>query len=149
MSIVAPEARRRAFEEAVAARGLTPTAVVDTDFTMAGGAAATTAQLEGPVRPTPVLYAIGSNERTALLCGVRVPEEVSVVGFDGTELARHTWPALTTIRSDPEQWGAAAARTLLALTSTGSAPDVELAPAELVTARSTGPAPARGQAQGT
>jgi DNA-binding LacI/PurR family transcriptional regulator len=145
--------RRRAFEEAVAARGLTPTAVVDTDFTMAGGAAATAALLEGRVRPTAVLYA---NDPMAVAglgalqgAGVRVPDEVSVVGFDGTELARHTWPALTTVRSDPEQWGAAAARTLLALTSTGSAPDVELAPAELVTARSTGPAPALRQAQGT
>ena len=144
--------RRQAFEEAVARHGLTSAAVLDTDFTMAGGAAATASLLEAAERPTAVLYAndpmavagLGVLQRT----GVRVPDEVSVVGFDGTEIGVHTHPALTTIRSDPEQWGAAAARTLLALVTAGSAPDVELAPAELVIARSTGPAPVLRQVQG-
>jgi DNA-binding LacI/PurR family transcriptional regulator len=139
--------RRQAFEAAVARHGLTPTAVLDTDFTMAGGAAATTSLLETTERPTAVLYAndpmaiagLGVLQRT----GVRVPDEISVVGFDGTELGCHTHPSLTTIRSDPEHWGAAAARTLLVLVAAGSAPDVELAPAELVPRRSTGPAPGR------
>ena len=73
--------------------------------------------------------------------GIDVPREVSVVGFDGTELALHTHPPLTTVRSDPEQWGAAAARTLLAFTANGSADDVELPAAELVLGRSTAPPP--------
>ncbi|SEP77639.1 LacI family DNA-binding transcriptional regulator [Microlunatus flavus] len=138
--------RRQAFEEAVAGHGLTPTAVVDTDFTMAGGAAATAALLGGD-RPTAIVYA---NDPMAVAglgvlqgSGVRVPDAMSVVGFDGTEIGRHTHPALTTIRSDPEQWGAAAARTLLELATSGHAPDVELPPAELVPRRSTGPAPDR------
>ena len=75
--------------------------------------------------------------------GIDVPAGMSVVGFDGTEMARHTHPPLTTVRSDPHEWGAAAARSLLTLTTTRTAPDVELAPAPLVTARSTGPAPGR------
>lgn len=139
--------RRQAFEEAVASRGLTPTAVVDTDFSMAQGASATAALLAGRNRPTAVVYA---NDPMAVAglgvlqeAGVAVPGEMSVVGFDGTELARHTHPALTTVRSDPEQWGAAAARTLLDLAATGRASDVRLPPAELVPARSTGPAPPR------
>ncbi len=139
--------RRRAFEETVAARGLVAAAVVDTDFSMAQGAAATTALLAGRTRPTAIVYA---NDPMAISglgvlqeAGVDVPGEVSVVGFDGTETARHTHPPLTTVRSDPQEWGAAAARTLLTLTTSGSAPDVELAPAELVVARSTGPAPDR------
>lgn len=137
--------RRRAFEEAAAARGLTPTAVVDTDFSMAAGAAATSALLRGGTRPTAVVYANDPMAVAGLAvlqeAGIRVPAEMSVVGFDGTELARHTHPALTTVRSDPEEWGAAAARTLLDLVTTGEADDVALPPAELVPARSTGPAP--------
>lgn len=139
--------RRQAFEEAVAARGLTPTAVVDTVFSMAQGASATAALLQGATRPTAVVYA---NDPMAIAglgalqqAGVAVPAQMSVVGFDGTEMARHTYPALTTVRYDPEQWGAAAARTLLHLASTGAAADVELPAAELVPAGSTGPAPAR------
>ena len=138
----------RSFEEAVAAHGLTPTAVVDTDFSMAQGAAATAALLRGPDRPTAVVYA---NDPMAVAglgvlqgAGVDVPGEMSVVGFDGTEVARHTHPTLTTVRSDPEPWGAAAARALLELASTGRADDVALPPAELVVARSTGPAPGPG-----
>lgn len=137
--------RRQSFEETVEARGLTPVAVVDTDFSMAAGASATTALLELPLRPTGVVYAndpmaiagLGVLQRS----GVDVPREVSVVGFDGTEMGRHTHPTLTTIRSDPEQWGAAAARSLLDLVAHGYASDVQLPPAELVPARSTGAAP--------
>lgn len=139
--------RRQAFEGAVASCGLTPTAVVDTDFSMAQGAAATAALIEGATRPSAVVYA---NDPMAIAglgvlqeAGIGVPQDISVIGFDGTEVARHTHPAITTVRSDPEQWGAAAARTLLDLAASGSAPDVELPPAELVLARSTGPAPAR------
>ncbi|GAA3567375.1 LacI family DNA-binding transcriptional regulator [Microlunatus spumicola] len=137
--------RRRAFEDAVAARGLVPTAVVDTDFSMAQGASATAALLAGRTRPTAIVYA---NDPMAIAglgvlqeAGTQVPDAMSVVGFDGTEMARHTHPPLTTVRSDPQEWGAAAARTLLALTTSGSAASVELPPAQLVVARSTGPAP--------
>lgn len=136
--------RRQAFEDAVTAHGLTSAAIVDTDFTMAAGAEATAALLRRPRRPTAVVYA---NDPMAIAglgvlqeAGLDVPGEMSVVGFDGTELARHTHPSLTTIRSDPQQWGATAARTLLALAATGSAEDVELPAARLVPAGSTGPA---------
>lgn len=145
--------RRQAFEGALAARGLTPVAVLDTDFSMAQGAAATAALLGGADLPTAIVYA---NDPMAVAglgvlqgAGTDVPAEMSVVGFDGAELGRHTHPSLTTVRSDPQQWGAAAARTLLALAADGYATDVELPPAELVLARSTGPAPALRQAQGT
>jgi LacI family transcriptional regulator, galactose operon repressor len=43
--------------------------------------------------------------------GLRVPEDVSVIGFDD-DLADHTAPPLTTIRVDKEEMGAAAVRRL-------------------------------------
>ena len=45
--------------------------------------------------------------------GLRVPEDVSVVGFDGTELARHFRPRLTTMEVPLHEIGARGARWLI------------------------------------
>ncbi|MFH8485201.1 LacI family DNA-binding transcriptional regulator [Streptomyces longisporoflavus] len=45
--------------------------------------------------------------------GRRVPQDVSVVGFEDSYLARHTNPPLTTIRQPTEEIGGTIARTLL------------------------------------
>lgn len=133
--------RRDAFAAAVRAAGLEPSAVLDTDFTMAGGAAATEALLARPEHPTAIVYA---NDPMAIAGigvlqhhGIAVPAEVSVVGFDGIEMGRHVHPPLTTIHADPETWGASAARTLLRFAADGHAESVELPPAQLVVAGST------------
>lgn len=54
--------------------------------------------------------------------GVRVPEELSVVGFDDIPEAMHFLPPLTTVRQDFEQLGRRAVATLLAELR-GHAPD--------------------------
>lgn len=46
--------------------------------------------------------------------GRRVPEEVSVVGFDDSPLALTTQPSLTTVRQPPEEMGRAMVELLLA-----------------------------------
>jgi LacI family transcriptional regulator len=46
--------------------------------------------------------------------GLAVPRDVSVVGFDDIEMARHLIPPLTTVRVDKEAIGAWAVRRLLA-----------------------------------
>ena len=124
---------------------LDPSVVVETDFSMGGGAAATRLLLARPVRPTAILYA---NDPMAIAglgvlqqSHIDVPGLVSIVGFDGTDLARNVHPALTTVESDPEQWGAAAAGTLLRLVTDGHADDVELPAARLVLADSTASVP--------
>lgn len=45
--------------------------------------------------------------------GVRVPEDVSVLGFDNTRTARHVHPALTTVAQPLERMGALAVEMLL------------------------------------
>ncbi|HLZ63686.1 MAG TPA: LacI family DNA-binding transcriptional regulator [Ktedonosporobacter sp.] len=45
--------------------------------------------------------------------GLRVPEDVSVIGFDGIDLGQHITPALTTINSNTEGMGAIALKTLM------------------------------------
>jgi DNA-binding LacI/PurR family transcriptional regulator len=53
--------------------------------------------------------------RAAEARGLRVPEDLSVVGFDDSPLARRMRPALTTVRQPVEKKGHAAAAALTAL----------------------------------
>src|SRR4029077_15734378 len=45
--------------------------------------------------------------------GLRVPEDISVVGFDDIRIAVHNNPSLTTVRQPLPKMGEIAARTLL------------------------------------
>jgi DNA-binding LacI/PurR family transcriptional regulator len=65
--------------------------------------------------------------------GRRVPDDVAVVGFDDSPLARHTDPKLTTVRQPVDELGAQAARGLLALVGqTADGPRHIVLPTELV-----------------
>ncbi|HLU71988.1 MAG TPA: LacI family DNA-binding transcriptional regulator [Nonomuraea sp.] len=75
--------------------------------------------------------------------GLRVPEDLSVVGFDDIPLAKSAWPPLTTVRQPLQEMAALATRTVLAMRR-GESPEarrVELA-TELVVRESTTPLPA-------
>ena len=108
------------------------------DHGLAGGAAL----LDLPEPPTAVFA--GSDE-TALGVieaargrGLRIPDDLSVVGFDDTPLARLAAPPLTTVRQPLREMGAVAVRTALRLAA-GERVDshhVELA-TELVVRQST------------
>jgi len=82
-----------------------------------GYAAAQTVLAADP-RPTAVLcfsdaVAVGVI-RAVHDAGLRVPEDVSVVGFDDNPVARRTQPPLTTVRQDVEAKGRAAVTALTA-----------------------------------
>lgn len=49
--------------------------------------------------------------------GVKVPDDVAVVGFDNLAIAEHANPPLTTIAVDREKMGALAAKRLLSIVS--------------------------------
>ncbi|WP_328334916.1 LacI family transcriptional regulator [Kribbella sp. NBC_00382] len=136
-------ARTEAFVSALAAAGLQPAAIETSDFTAVGGTESTKRLLALPDRPTAIVYA---NDRMAIAgmgaaqqAGLRVPEDLSVAGFDDSELAEFVHPGLTTVRADPHAFGEAAARTLNQLIDGdgGAVPDVELPPARLIIRRST------------
>jgi LacI family transcriptional regulator len=81
--------------------------------------------------------------RAAWELGVAVPDELSVVGFDGITVSACTNPPLTTVSLDKEQLGRRAMARLLELVSGGDASiRQETVPVELVVRASTGPAPA-------
>jgi LacI family transcriptional regulator len=107
-----------------------------------GGAAL----LDLPQPPTAVFA--GSDETAAGVIeaararGLRIPEDLSIVGFDDTEVARLASPPLTTVRQPLREMGGVALRTALRLAA-GEKLDshhVELA-TELIVRRSTAPPP--------
>jgi GntR family transcriptional regulator, arabinose operon transcriptional repressor len=59
--------------------------------------------------------------RAANLAGLKVPKDLSLVGFDDMEIVSHTEPPLTTVAQDPYMVGAEAARALLEIVG-GKAP---------------------------
>ncbi len=113
-----------------------------------GGARATRALLDLPTPPTAIVYGNDLSATAGMAvaqdAGLRLPHDLSVVGFDDVPLASWTSPTLTTCRANPVLWGRAAARALVEMIEHGTTADVELDPATLVTRGSTGPVPVRG-----
>jgi len=73
--------------------------------------------------------------------GLRIPEDVSVVGVDDIPEAAYLDPPLTTVRNDFETQGRAAVHRLLALIERTEMPSVVVPVPQLVVRRSSGPAP--------
>jgi len=87
------------------------------DFTEAGGYRAAAELLVEAVRPTAIFAANDSMAIGALSAlresGVRVPEDVVVVGFDDIPIARYMSPPLTTVHVAINELGERATRMLL------------------------------------
>jgi DNA-binding LacI/PurR family transcriptional regulator len=80
--------------------------------------------------------------------GLRVPEDVGVVGFDGIPFAAIANPRLTTVAVPTAELGRQAARLLIDAVHTGVLPDGVLLPVEIVVRESTGSRPAAKSATG-
>jgi LacI family transcriptional regulator len=115
------------------------------EFTYQTGVSGAAALLDLAEPPTAIFagndeIALGVIE-TARTRGLRIPEDLSVVGFDDTRLAQMASPPLTTVRQPLREMGGVALRTALRL-ARGEKVDshhIELA-TELVVRRSTAPA---------
>jgi DNA-binding LacI/PurR family transcriptional regulator len=89
------------------------------------------------------ISAIGSI-RAFQEAGLRVPEDVSVVGFDDIQIAVHNSPSLTTVRQPLRKMGEIAARTLLNCIESGKGGVAEIIiEPEFVVRQSTARAPSQ------
>jgi DNA-binding LacI/PurR family transcriptional regulator len=76
--------------------------------------------------------------------GVRVPDDVGIVGFDGIPFAGISNPRLTTVAVPSAEMGRIAAATLIQAVHEGVLPDGVLLPVEIVVRESTRSLPASG-----
>jgi len=112
--------RRRGFEKALAEAGLTlsPERVIQvSDYSRRDGVNAMTTLLDQRQRFDAVFCAAGDAAATGMLAvarerGVRIPEDVAVLGFDDMPLASIAEPPLTTIRQPLEAIAREALRLL-------------------------------------
>src|SRR3954452_4674213 len=111
------------------------------------GHRAARALLEAPPRPTALLAMSDELALGALVpareLGLRVPGDVSIIGWDDTAGARASDPPLTTIHQSLHEQGHVCARLLISAIEGAVPADalVHLAPWELVARGSTGPPP--------
>lgn len=142
--------RMAGWHEALSAAGVEPLVLRVAASTQEEGAAVVAGRLHGPDRPTAVLT--GSDAVAAGVvaaaqdAGLRVPEDLSVVGFDDVPLARRTRPALTTVHQDVDGKGRETARALVEAVTRhrdGAPPQPRrvLLPTRLVVRGSTAPPP--------
>jgi LacI family transcriptional regulator len=114
------------------------------EFKQPNGFQATTALLEQAAPPTAIfaandLSAFGAIEAIKER-GLRVPDDVSVVGFDDIPMASQIFPTLTTVRQPLHQMGASAVNLLVSMV-VGLNPVTQRIhlPTELIVRASTGP----------
>jgi len=137
-----PTARELGWQQALASAGAGPGPVVRVPFDRSGGEDAAAEVLALPERPTAV-FATSDAQAFGLLhglwsAGVRVGEDVAVVGFDGTDDGAYAVPPLTSAR----QPVAAMAEAALDALAQPAGESHRLFPLDLVVRESCGcPAP--------
>jgi len=114
--------------------------IIETSYEIENGAEAFANLMSQTERPTAVLcgndvLAVGA-VRQAQEMGIRVPDDVSVTGFDDIELARIINPPLTTVHVPHREMGRKAAQALIEMIETGSAGQSLELPTEIVSRQS-------------
>ena len=118
---------------------------VEAPYTRAGGGAALQKLWALPKRPTAIF---ASNDQQAIGAltwaqdnGIRVPDELSIIGLDDIDAASVTHPPLTTLRRSQREYGATAMQFLLERIEGHSPtqPRRKLYPCELIVRGTTAP----------
>jgi DNA-binding LacI/PurR family transcriptional regulator len=137
-------ARLEAYKKSMVALGLKYGPVLHGDLRFDGGLAAGSAIGQMSPRPTAVM---AINDLTAVgvmkglvSAGCRIPQDISVTGFDRTRLAEYSIPSLTTVDIHRDLLGQMAADALHELCSSKVPQGREYEiPAELIVGHSSGP----------
>ena len=141
--------RRAAWERALEAAGIHAPPVWQGDWTPASGYAVGRRIAEDP--DVTAVFVANDEMAFGLIralheAGRRVPEDVSVVGFDAIALSEYAYPPLTTVRQNFDQIGHALVRLVLSqIRSTGAMArhDRVVVPTELIVRATTAPPPPR------
>lgn len=138
--------RSRGWREALTAAGVEPTVVLVPWRPLSAAYDAARDLLSRPDRPTALLCFSDSFAaqamRAAESLGLKVPEDVSVVGFDDSPLATAVHPALTTVSQPVTEKGRLAVGALLETMAPGAdrtRPARTVLPTSLVVRESTAP----------
>lgn len=137
--------RFRVYREVLDRHGIDfdPALVVQGDYTIQSGHAAVRCLLdERQVLPRAI---VGANDGMALGAlealnsrGIKVPEQVALLGFDDIDLVRFTEPPLTTVRQPVHELGRAAFELLMEKLELRTAPTRRVLPSQLVVRESCG-----------
>jgi DNA-binding LacI/PurR family transcriptional regulator len=140
--------RRRGYRTAMHRQGLVAD-IVPGDHTEDSGVRAAREIIH---RDEPITAVLASNDRSAVgvldtlvRAGVQVPDQISVVGYDDSRLARHTYVNLTTVAQDATEMARLAVDTIAQRLDSGQErrpQDVLLEPHLVI--RGTSGAPPRG-----
>ena len=124
------------YRQALAEAGLEEGPIEDGAFTADGGAAAMRRMLESGPAPDAVFVASDLMARGALSViegsGLRVPDDIAIIGFDDSPVATSVSPQLTTMRQPSFHQGELMASTLLEILAGGSPRHVTILDTELV-----------------
>jgi LacI family transcriptional regulator len=141
----AASARFDGYMNALELAGIHPetTLVEHGDYTMRSGLEAAQRLLARAKRPTAIFaanddMAVGALT-ASLALGLRIPEDISIAGYDDTRLASAVWPPLTTIRQPVSEMACRAAERLMQ--PDDNQPREEVLAFDLIVRASTGPVP--------
>ena len=122
----ASRARLDGFRAALTGAGIAgPELIATGDFSFASGLDAAETLLSSADRPT-AIFASNDDMAAATIAvanrrGLKVPENLTVCGFDDTAIASMVWPPLTTVRQPIGEMAASAASRLVDAIRAGSA----------------------------
>ena len=148
-SVQCSQARLDGYRTALQRSGITPdpTLIAVGDFHYESALAAASTMLELPERPTAIfaasdVQAMGVYE-AARQHHLRLPDDLSVIGFDDVPMAAYASPPLTTMRQPLGEMASLAVRNLLTPGGAGVSERVELATSLVVRASTAPPAGAK------